>query len=127
MMRFGLSAMIVTDPDSKFRKEFAGMCLLQIPHDKSARGNHNAIIAERFFKFLNSGMKIFTSERSTKRVFVEGAETLCYAWNLAPVTGTDLSRSPLFHLSYPNNTFVHMSCTKILITQGLTKNLIVFD
>ena len=88
--------MIVTDPDSKFNEEFEGVCkLVQIPHHKSARGNHNAIIIERFIKFLNSGMKIFTSERSTKRVFIEGAKTLCYAWNSAPCTGTDLSRSLL--------------------------------
>ena len=35
------------------------------------------------------------SEWGTKRVFIEGAKTLCYAWNSAPVTGTDLSRSLL--------------------------------
>jgi hypothetical protein len=40
-------------------------------------------------------MRIFTSERGTNRVFLEAAETLCYAWNSAPVTGTDLSRSLL--------------------------------
>jgi hypothetical protein len=96
MMRYGLAALIVTDPDSKFKKEFKEMCsLLKIPHHLSARGNHNAIIVERFNKFLNSGMRIFTSERGTNRVFLEAAETLCYAWNSAPVTGTDLSRSLL--------------------------------
>ena len=96
MMRFGLASLIVTDPDSKFKKEFKEMCsLVKIPHHMSAKGNHNAIIVERFNKYLNSGMRIFTSERGTNRVFLEAAETLCYAWNSAPITGTDLSRSLL--------------------------------
>ena len=96
MMRYGLASLIVTDPDSKFRGEFKAMCeLLQIPHHLSAKGNHNAIIVERFNKFLNSGMRIFNTERGTNRVFLEAAETLCYAWNSAPVSGTDLSRSLL--------------------------------
>ena len=96
MMRYALASLIVTDPDSKFKGEFIKMCaLLTIPHHMSARGNHNAIIVERFNKFLNSGMRIFTSQRGTPRVFQEAAETLAYAWNSAPVTGTDLSRSLL--------------------------------
>ena len=96
MMRYGLANLIVTDPDSKFKKEFKSMCeLLQIPHHLSSKGNHNAIIVERFNKFLNQGMRIFAEERGTPRVFLEAAETLCYAWNSAPVAGTDLSRSLL--------------------------------
>ena len=96
MMRYGLASLIVTDPDSKFKKEFSSVCkLLQIPHHLGAKGNHKAIITERFYKFLNSGLRVFINERNTPRVFIEGVETLCYAWNSAPVTGTDLSRSLL--------------------------------
>ena len=96
MMRYGLSALIVTDHDAKFKGQFKEMCkMLNIPHHLSARGNHNAVIVERFNRYLNSGMRIFTSDRATPRVFLEGAETLCYAWNSAPVSGTDLSRSLL--------------------------------
>ena len=96
MMRYGLASLIVTDPDSKFKGEFIGMCdLLKIPHHMSSKGNHNAVIVERFNKFLNSGLRIFSTERGTVRVFLEGAETLVYAWNSAPVVGTDISRSLL--------------------------------
>ena len=96
MMQYGLANLIVTDPDTKFHKEFIGMCkLLQLPHHMIAKENYNAILVEQFYKFLNSGMRIFASERNTNRVFIEGAETLCYVWNSAPVTGTDLSRSLL--------------------------------
>jgi hypothetical protein len=38
---------------------------------------------------------VFNNDRDTNRVFVEGAETLTYAWNSCPVIGTDLSRSLL--------------------------------
>ena len=44
-------------------------------------------------------------------MFIEGAYTLQYAWNSAPVTGTDISRSLLvcgrefhFPLDFVNNT-----------------------
>lgn len=92
MMRYGLAALIVTDPDSKFNKKNSEKCsLLKIPHHMSSKGNHNVIIIERFNKFLNSGMRIFATKRGTTRIFLEAAETLFYAWNSAPVSGADLS------------------------------------
>jgi hypothetical protein len=60
-----------------------------------ARGNHNGIIVERFNCFLNSGLRVFNNDRVSNRVFIEGAQTLSYSWNLCPVLGTDLSRSLL--------------------------------
>jgi hypothetical protein len=38
---------------------------------------------------------VFNNDRDSNRVFVEGSETLAYAWNSCPVLGTDLSRSLL--------------------------------
>ena len=96
LLRYGLSQMVITDPDSKFKGEFkATFELLGIQHHLSARGNHNAILVERFNKFLNSSLRVFDNDRGTNRVFLEGAETLTYAWNSCPVLGTDLSRSLL--------------------------------
>eukprot|EP00978_Attheya_sp_CCMP212_P042462 scaffold259032_cov47-Attheya_sp.AAC.1 len=69
--------------------------LLKLKHHLVARGNHNAIFVELFNIFLNSGLRVFNNDRDTNRVFVEGAMTLCYAWNSCPVTTTDLSRSLL--------------------------------
>ena len=72
------------------------MCkLLKLQHHLSAKGNHNAILVERFNRFLNSGLRIFTMDHGTIRVFLEGAEMVTYAWNSAPVVGTDLSHSLL--------------------------------
>jgi hypothetical protein len=88
--------MIITDPDSKFKGESkATFELFGIQHHLSARGNHNAILVERFNKFLNSGLHVFDNDGGTNRVFLEGAETLTYAWDSWPVLGTDLSRSLL--------------------------------
>ena len=51
MMRYGLVTLIITDPDAKFKKEFKEMCtLLKIPQHVISKGNHNAIIVERFNK-----------------------------------------------------------------------------
>jgi hypothetical protein len=96
LLRYGICHMIITDADSKFKGEFAGMVkLLKVRHHPVARGHHDAIFVERFNRFLNAGLRVFNNDRGTNRVFIEGALTLCYAWNSCPVTGTDLSRSLL--------------------------------
>ena len=45
--------------------------------------------------FLNSSLTIFCNERRTNKVALEGMITALYAWNSAPVVGTDISRSLL--------------------------------
>ncbi len=95
-LRFGLSHMLVIDADSKFKGEFVKSAeLLKIKLHKVARGNHDAIMVERFNRFLNSSMLVFNNDRRSNRVFLEGAMMCCYAWNAAPVAGTDLSRALL--------------------------------
>ena len=94
MLRYGLSHMVVTDADSKFKYIFRQMVtILKIQHHDVSKGNHDAIIVERFNRFLNSSLKVFTNERDTTRVFVEGSLLAAYAWNSAPVIGTNISRS----------------------------------
>jgi hypothetical protein len=96
MLHYGLAKMVITDPDSKFKGEFKeAFKTLKIEHDMSSRGNHNAVAVERFNRFLNAGLRVFNNNRGSNRVFVEGSETLAYAWNSCPVLGTDLSRSLL--------------------------------
>jgi hypothetical protein len=96
LLRYGLPQLVITDPDSKFKGNFKeAFATLKIQHYLSARGNHNAILVERFNRYLNSGLRVFNNDRETNRVFIEGAQTLTYAWNSCPVLGTDLSRSLL--------------------------------
>jgi hypothetical protein len=93
MLCYGLAQMVITEPDSKFKVEFKeAFKTLKIEHHMSSRGNHNAIAVERFNRFLNAGLRVFNNDRGLNRVFVEGSETLAYAWNLCPVLETDLSR-----------------------------------
>jgi hypothetical protein len=96
LLRYGLSHTVITNPDSKFKGQFKeAFLVLKIHHHLSARGHHDAILAERFNQFLNAGLRVFNNDRETNRVFLEGAQTLTYAWNSCPVHGTDLSRSLL--------------------------------
>jgi hypothetical protein len=96
LLRYGLSHTVITNPNSKFKGQFKqAFLVLKIHHNLSARGHHDAILVERFNQFLNAGLRVFNNDRETNRVFVEGAQTLIYAWNSCPVHGTDLSRSLL--------------------------------
>jgi hypothetical protein len=48
-LRYGLSHLLITNSDSKFKGAFTNAAiLLQIKHHMTARGNHNAILVERF-------------------------------------------------------------------------------
>jgi hypothetical protein len=95
-LRYGLSHLLVVDADSKFKGEFIKSAeLLKIQLHQVARNNHDAIMVERFNRFLNSSMLVFNNDRRSNRVFLEGAMMCCYAWNAAPVAGTDLSRALL--------------------------------
>jgi hypothetical protein len=95
-MRYVLAHLLVIDVDSKFKGEYIKAAeLLKIKLHPVARGNHDAIMVERFNRFLNSSLLVFNNDRKSNRVFLEGAMMCCYAWNSAPVAGTDLSRALL--------------------------------
>ena len=90
----GLAHTIVIDKDSKFRGVFEQtMKLLQINLHTASGGNHDPILTERFHVFLNKSLTLFCNERDSIRTSTEGIQLCCYAWNSAPVTGTDFSRS----------------------------------
>eukprot|EP00957_Ditylum_brightwellii_P173346 13198077-Ditylum_brightwellii.AAC.1 len=96
MLRYRISQLVITDPDTKFKGEFKeAMEMLKIKHHMASRGHHNAVLVERFNVFLNSSLTIFNNGRKSNRPFVEGAHLSVYAWNSAPVVGTDISRSLL--------------------------------
>jgi hypothetical protein len=69
------------------------MKLLQINIHTASGGNHDPILTERFHVFLTKSLTLFCNERGSVRTAPEGIQLSCYAWNSAPVTGTDLSRS----------------------------------
>jgi hypothetical protein len=79
----GLPHTIVINKDRKFRKTFeATMLLLNVNLHVASGGNHDPVLTERFHVFANKSLSLFCNERDSM-----------YAWNSAPVIGTDISRS----------------------------------
>ena len=93
-LRFGFSHTLVVDKDSKFRGTFeATAALLNINIHVLSGENHNPMIVERICRYLNKCLTIFTNERDDNRVALEGILMSLYAWNSAPIIGTDISCS----------------------------------
>jgi hypothetical protein len=94
LLQHGFCHTIIVDADSKFKGIFKEtMQLLQLNVHWASGNNHDSILVERFNAYLNKGLKILCTERSTTRSFVESAQLLAYAWNSAPMAETDISRS----------------------------------
>ena len=51
------------------------------------------MLVERVNGYLNKGLKIMTNERDSVRMAMEAILLLRYAWNSAPIPGTDLLHS----------------------------------
>jgi hypothetical protein len=116
-LTLGLPHTIVIDKDSKFRKTFEEtMNLLGINLHVASGGNHDPVLTERFHVFANKSLSLFCNERDSIRVAAEGLQLCKYAWNSAPVVGTDISRSLVcvgrefkFPIEYTANPHVNIS------------------
>ena len=86
LLTHGLCHAVIIDTDSKFKATFTEVLkLLQLNKREISKGNNQAMLVERFNKYLNKVMKIFNNERGTNKT----------AWNSSPITGTDISKSLL--------------------------------
>ena len=84
---------LVIDKDSKFKSVFEKtMELLQINVHTASGGNHNALLTERIFPYVNKAMKIISNSLGTNRSSTQAIGLTMYAYNSAPVTGTDIIR-----------------------------------
>ena len=93
-LRFGFSHTIVVDKASVFLSVCAETAqLLGINIHVLSGENHDPMIVERINRFLNRCLTISCNERGTTKVAQEGVLMSLYAWNSAPVIGTDISRS----------------------------------
>ena len=94
MLRYGISHTLILDKDSKFLKVFKEVVeLLKLNSHVLSSENHDGMIVERINRYLNKGLKILCNERDSVRVAAEALLLLIYAWNSAPIPGTDISRS----------------------------------
>ena len=94
ILTFGMCAIVVVDADNSFRGVFEEMCtILKIHFWPLARGNHKGLIVERYHRFFNKIQTIIGEERGTHISFLQTCKTAQYAWNSAPIDGTDVTRS----------------------------------
>ena len=55
--------------------------------------NHKGLSVEHFHRFLNKSVTIAAEEHGTNNIFVPDSIASTYAWNSAPIDGTDIIRS----------------------------------
>lgn len=98
LLHFGLCHTLVIDKASVFFSVFRQVVdLLKINAHTLSGENHDAmLVLEHLNWFLNKGLKVLTNERNSVRVSAESILLfILYAWNSAPVPGTDIPRSIL--------------------------------
>jgi hypothetical protein len=90
-LHFGLCHTIVLNKDTKFFGTFKEACdLLELNHHVPTGYNHNLMMVECINRYLNKGLKIMANEQGTLRFAMEAFLLLPYAWNSAPIPGTNL-------------------------------------
>ena len=91
---FGMPRLILIDDGSENKDILMKTCnVLMIKYHLVTKGNHKAIQVERFHRFLNKVEQIHTAECATMDDWLKGVAFATYAWNAAPVDGTDVVRS----------------------------------
>jgi hypothetical protein len=99
LLKFLMCSMVVVDAGSNFLAIFEAMCnVLKICFHAAAKGKHKAVKnIERYFRFVNKAVTIAINDRDDSSVWVPAAMTAGYAWNSAPIDGTDI-----LHLLFSN-------------------------
>ena len=117
LLSYGLCHTIIVDKDSKFMGVFKETIkLLQFNLHVASGGNHDPILNERVFRYVNKGMRVITNSLGSNRSSSQAIGMLLYAYNSAPVTGTDISRSLImtgreFHFPIDYSTNEHTNLT----------------
>ena len=94
LMKFGICHLVVLDDGSPFKGAFIAMCdALNLNYDVLAKRNHKGLTVEHFHRFLNKSVTIAAEDRGTNDIFVPAGIAARYAWNSAPIDGTDILRS----------------------------------
>ena len=94
LLRFGLCHTLVVDKASVFFSVFRQVVdLLKLNLHVLSGENHDAMLVERVNRYLNKCLRVMTNERDSVRIASEALLLVIYAWNSAPVPGTDLPRS----------------------------------
>ena len=90
----GLPKLVIIDSGSEFAGALQTLCgSIGLPHYTVSKENHKAILCERFHRYLNKVQKIHAANCETFQDFMFGTIFAVYAWNSAPVDGTNVVRS----------------------------------
>ena len=93
-MKFGLCHLVVLDDGSPFKGSFIVISdALNLNYDVLAKHNHKGLAVDYFHRFLNKSITIAAEDRGTNDIFVPAGIAAGYAWNSAPIDGTDILRS----------------------------------
>jgi hypothetical protein len=94
-LKIGFCFMVVVDDGSTCKGLFREFCaILKIRFHTVARGNHQALVVERFHSFLNKAVTLATHDRDNiAEVYIPASALACYTWNSSPIDGTDIVRS----------------------------------
>ena len=90
----GLPKLILIDAGSENKGVFVNMCAtLGIKYHMVSPDEHNGILCERFHRYLNKVEKIHAADTQSHTQWVQGTLFATYAWNAAPIDGTNIIRS----------------------------------
>ena len=90
----GLPKLVIIDSGSEFAGAMQTLCgNIGLPNYTVSKENHKAIICERFHRYLNKVQRIHAADCETFQDFMLGTIFAVYAWNSAPVDGTNIVRS----------------------------------
>lgn len=90
----GLPRLVIIDAGSEFAGALQVLCgNIGLTHYTVSKGNHKAIICERFHRYLNKVQRIHAADCETFQDFMFGTIFAVYAWNSAPVDDTNIARS----------------------------------
>ena len=107
IMPNGLPKMVVIDDDSLFKTEL--MPLLDdmgIPFHVVSAEQHEGILCERFHRYMNKVQRLMGLDLGDYSKWMINASFAAYAWNAAPVDGTDVVQSfaaKARHFHFPLN------------------------
>jgi len=94
MVPNGLPTLILIDQGSEFKGMLTSFCTeLGIRFEVVSPEQHDGILCERFHRYLNKVMRIIGADRKGFDQWKQDRSFATYAWNAAPVDGTDIARS----------------------------------
>jgi hypothetical protein len=90
----GLPKLVLIDEDSTFKGELMTICdILGVRYLVVAPEEHNAILCERFHRYLNKVQRIGVADAQSYEKWKMNSLFASYAWNASPIDGTDIIRS----------------------------------